>query len=200
MDFLPKVTCRRCHREYSTLRSRCPQCGAKKVRAGDRAAPAAGSPDAAENMRWQFIFGLIIVSIVILAVGALILIGIGGDPVETPPPSTEIPITTETPRPTPTPTPIPEVTGIDITYLGNKTNGFTLVLANPTLNLGATVYPLTTTARPTWSSSNSSVLSVTPIAGTNNCTVTAVSVGTAELTVSCGDRSEKIMVIVRENW
>ena len=36
MSVIPKITCRRCGREYSGLRSRCPYCGTSRSRSAER--------------------------------------------------------------------------------------------------------------------------------------------------------------------
>ena len=84
MSVIPKVECRRCGREYSGLRSRCPYCGTTRVRAGDRVPPISSSENlgtpaaqrAEVNTRWQTIFGLLLLACVILAVVVLITISL----------------------------------------------------------------------------------------------------------------------------
>lgn len=197
MDFLPKVTCRRCHRQYSAIRSRCPQCGTKKVRAGDRAVSVAGSPD--ENMKWQFIFGVSIVSAVILSVMALVLIGIrGGTIVEPTPTVTEAP--TETLPPTPSPSPTPFVEKLTITFQGSERKEFAMVLTNPTIELSADVYPLGGSFAPKWSTSNEEIITVARNGDTSYYIVTAHSTGTAEVIVTCGGMTARCKVYVKERW
>ena len=36
MSFIPRVTCRRCGRQFSGIRGRCPYCGTRRVRQSDR--------------------------------------------------------------------------------------------------------------------------------------------------------------------
>ena len=36
MSVIPKITCRRCGREYSGLRSRCPYCGTSRKKSAER--------------------------------------------------------------------------------------------------------------------------------------------------------------------
>lgn len=84
MSVIPKIECRRCGREYSGLRSRCPYCGTTRVRAGDRVPPITSSENqgtpaaqrAEVNTRWQTIFGLLLLACVILAVVVLITISL----------------------------------------------------------------------------------------------------------------------------
>ena len=75
MSFIPRVTCRRCGRQYSGLRGRCPYCGTRRVKQSDRVPATSASTDpgsaagerAASNSRWQLIFGGILLLAVILA-------------------------------------------------------------------------------------------------------------------------------------
>lgn len=84
MSVIPKTECRRCGREFSALRSRCPYCGTTRVRAGDRVPPVTasevpGTPAAERaevNTRWQTIFGLLLLACVVLAVVVLITISL----------------------------------------------------------------------------------------------------------------------------
>ena len=84
MNIIPKVECRRCGREFSGLRSRCPYCGTTRVRAGDTVPPITasevpGTPAAQRaevNTRWQTIFGLLLLACVVLAVVVLITISL----------------------------------------------------------------------------------------------------------------------------
>ena len=65
MSVIPKITCRRCGREYSGLRSRCPYCGTSRSRSAERiplrtSSENAGTPaaeHAAVNTKWQMLFG-----------------------------------------------------------------------------------------------------------------------------------------------
>ena len=75
MGIIPRVTCRRCGRQFSGVRNRCPYCGtegsnrATAYRARLRARtprPPAGQR-ASVNTRWQMMFGGILVAAVILA-------------------------------------------------------------------------------------------------------------------------------------
>ena len=76
MGMIPDVRCRRCGETFSSLRSRCPNCGTRRVsQSGRTPATTPGtvkgtaSYDRAEtNTKWQMIFGLILVVAVILAV------------------------------------------------------------------------------------------------------------------------------------
>ena len=76
MSIIPEVKCRRCGESFSVLRSRCPNCGTRRVAQSNRTpAPTpstvkgtAAYERAETNTRWQMICGLIRVVAVILAV------------------------------------------------------------------------------------------------------------------------------------
>ena len=99
MSFIPNVTCRRCGRQFSALRLRCPYCGTRRVRQSERVPASSGSADpgspagerAASNARWQLIFGGILLLAVILAVVVLVSISLNS--------STKEPVTTFRPSP-----------------------------------------------------------------------------------------------------
>ena len=119
MSVIPKITCRRCGREYSGLRSRCPYCGTSRSRSAERiplrtSSENAGTPaaeHAAVNMKWQMLFGGILLIAVVAAVIVLITVSLNAGKnasasAEPTPPATvssAAPVTTPTPTPTPTP-------------------------------------------------------------------------------------------------
>ena len=80
MGFIPETTCRRCGQKYSGLRNRCPNCGTPRQNQPNRvphttasATPnTAASRRAGADIRWQLIFGGILLVAVILAVVVLI--------------------------------------------------------------------------------------------------------------------------------
>ena len=94
MSFIPHVICRRCGRQFSGLRARCPYCGTRRVRQSQRVPASSASTDpgsaagerAESNARWQLIFGGILLLAVILAVVVLVSISLNS--------STENPVTT----------------------------------------------------------------------------------------------------------
>ena len=86
MGMIPDVRCRRCGQTFSSLRSRCPNCGTRRVSQSSRT-PAAtpgtvkgtASYERAEaNTKWQMIFGLILVVSVILAVIVMVSTSMDG--------------------------------------------------------------------------------------------------------------------------
>lgn len=86
MSLIPEVKCRRCGETFSSLRSRCPNCGTRRVSQSTRTPGAtpgtvkgtASYDRAAANTRWQMIFGLILVVAVILAVIVMVSTSLNG--------------------------------------------------------------------------------------------------------------------------
>ena len=173
MSVIPKITCRRCGREYSGLRSRCPYCGTGRSKSAERiplrtSSENAGTPaaeHAAVNTKWQMLFG----GILLLAVVAAVIVLIA--PVATP---------TPTPEPTPTPTPTPSVTSITITFLGSKRTEFAAKVGDE-VPLSTTIYPAGGNQTVTWSSKDESIATVS-----DKGVVTGVGKGTTTITAECG--------------
>ena len=198
MSVIPKITCRRCGREYSGLRSRCPYCGTSRKKSAERiplrtSSMNAGTPaaeHAAVNTKWQLLFGGILLIAVVAAVIVLITVSLNAEKnpsasVEPTPPATvssAAPVTTPTPTPTPTltPTPTPSVTSVTITFLGSKRTEFAAKVGDE-VQLSATVYPTGTEQTVTWSSKDESVAKVS-----DKGVVTGVGKGTTTITVECG--------------
>ena len=198
MSVIPKITCRRCGREYSGLRSRCPYCGTSRKKSAERiplrtSSTNAGTPaaeHAAVNTKWQLLFGGILLIAVVAAVIVLITVSLNAEKnpsasVEPTPPATvssAAPVTTPTPTPTPTPppTPTPSVTSVTITFLGSKRTEFAAKVGDE-VQLSATVYPTGTEQTVTWSSKDESVAKVS-----DKGVVTGVGKGTTTITVECG--------------
>ena len=121
MGFIPETTCRRCGQKYSGLRNRCPNCGTPRQNQPNRvphttasATPnTAASRRAGADIRWQLIFGGILLVAVILAVVVLIAGGgkdsgpsSGNRPSVTNNPGSQI-VYSAADLPTPSPSPIP---------------------------------------------------------------------------------------------
>ena len=192
MSVIPKITCRRCGREYSGLRSRCPYCGTSRKKSAERiplrtSSENAGTPaaeHAAVNTKWQLLFGGILLIAVVAAVIVLITVSLNAEKnssaaVDPTPPATvssAAPVTT----PTPTPTPTPSVTSITITFLGSKRTEFAAKVGDE-VQLSATVYPTGTDQTVTWSSKDESVAKVS-----DKGVVTGVGKGTTTITAECG--------------
>lgn len=198
MSVIPKITCRRCGREYSGLRSRCPYCGTSRKKSAERiplrtSSENAGTPaaeHAAVNTKWQLLFGGILLIAVVAAVIVLITVSLNAEKnssaaVDPTPPATvssAAPVTTPTPTPTstPTPTPTPSVTSVTITFLGSKRTEFAAKVGDE-VQLSATVYPTGTDQTVTWSSKDESVAKVS-----DKGVVIGVGKGTTTITVECG--------------
>ena len=198
MSVIPKITCRRCGREYSGLRSRCPYCGTSRKKSAERiplrtSSENAGTPaaeHAAVNTKWQLLFGGILLIAVVAAVIVLITVSLNAEKnssaaVDPTPPATvssAAPVTTPTPTPTPPPppTPTPSVTSVTITFLGSKRTEFAAKVGDE-VQLSATVYPTGTEQTVTWSSKDESVAKVS-----DKGDVTGVGKGTTTITAECG--------------
>lgn len=211
MSMIPEVKCRRCGETFSSMRSRCPNCGTRRVTQSGRSPSTTPgtvrgtvSYERAEtNTKWQMIFGLILVVAVILAVIVMVTTSLKGSDsnntqtVVTPPVIQETPVV-EAP-PTPQPTPTPTVESIRIMYYTTPIETeFTMREGDAPIVLTAQVLPLTIQGvKVTWTSSNEEILKVTAtddltcsveILGTNNGGVklTAECLGvTKDLTVYC---------------
>lgn len=219
MSVIPEVKCRRCGESFSVLRSRCPNCGTRRVSQSTRTpAPTpstvkgtAAYERAETNTRWQLIFGLILVVAVILAVIVMVSTSLSGldnqsgrtsnnNVTSTPTIVAESPAPTVEPPPTPTPTPTPTVEAINIQCFGTDVAGeFTMRLSvDPVITLQATVLPMEVFTNPniTWKSSDESLFIVTPSEDTRSCKVemlqTSATPGT--LTVSCNGYDVQLTV------
>ena len=115
MSLIPRVACKRCGKEFSSLRPRCPYCGTRRVKTGDRVPMTTSSQNrgtpaaerAALNTKWQMVFGLILLAAVILAVIVLVTVGLNDAKADTASAPQNTPIA-NTPTPEPA-TPSPEV-------------------------------------------------------------------------------------------
>ncbi|MBR0040156.1 MAG: hypothetical protein IJP64_02125 [Oscillospiraceae bacterium] len=166
MSLIPEVKCRRCGERFSSLRSRCPNCGTRRVTQSSRTPSAtpgtvggtASYERAASNTRWQMIFGLILVVAVILAVIVMVSTSLNATDVSVKPnkPAATAPtVTPEQPSvepvPTPTPTPPPTVEVLQIRFGENECTDFT-TYPGQVLTFNAYVSPLTITDKVKWSS------------------------------------------------
>ena len=174
MPMIPEVKCRRCGEVFSSLRSRCPNCGTRRVaQSGRTPSPTPGtvkgtaSYERAEtNTKWQIIFGLILVAAVVLAVIVMVTTSLEGADVKqqstaiTPPVVTEyVPVIEEAPTPEPTPT--PNVEGLRVMfYTSEIQTDFTIWVDDP-IDLTVQVMPLTLQGlKVDWKSSNEDILKV----------------------------------------
>lgn len=190
MGFIPEITCRHCGKKFSGIHGRCPHCGAPRKQPSEQAAVNTSKKPAPlfnSNTKWQFIFGCILILLVIIAVIVLITASLGptAKVIETPDLS-QVEVTTPpptTPPPTPTPTPTIPVTSISITFLGSPIKEFTIRVGDAPIQLKADVYPVeaVTTAKLAWRSSDEKIIAVDDTGA-----VTAVGSGWAEVIAECG--------------
>ena len=111
MSLIPQTVCKRCGKEFSALRARCPYCGTRRVKTGDRvpmttASQNRGTPAAeraAVNTKWQMIFGLILLAAVVLAVIVLVTVGLRDAQADTAAAPQNTPIANTAAPTTPTP-------------------------------------------------------------------------------------------------
>ena len=209
MSFIPDITCRHCGKKFSAIHSRCPHCGAKKVKQPGTLPPKmaqepAGQPTAAPasgqraksggmaaslfqgNTRWQFLFGCALILLVIIAVIVLITTSLkGSKEPPAPPPTNTVEVTTQPPTPSPTPTPTPTipVTSVSIYYLNDPLKEFTQRIEWGDIQLKAEVFPVEalTTAKVKWRSTDEAVITVD-----DTGLVHPVASGVAEIVAECG--------------
>ena len=200
MSMIPEVKCRRCGATFSSMRSRCPNCGTRRVAQSGRApsttpgtVKGTASYERAEtNTKWQMIFGLILVVAVILAVVVMVSTSLDGSDSSskstaiTPPVVTEyVPIIEAAPTAEPTPTPTVESIKIFF-YTDEKKDDFTMHVGE-SFDLTAQVLPLTIQGvKVEWTSANTDCLTVTS-KDDLNCTVECIGSigGGVKLTASC---------------
>lgn len=210
MGMIPEVKCRRCGETFSSLRSRCPNCGTRRVTQSTRTpGPTPGtvkgtaSYERAEtNTKWQMIFGLILVVAVILAVIVMVSTSLdGADRVETKV-TAPIAVTNNIPNieaaPTAPPTPTPSLEKIEIKFYETTLTDCTMhYQKNETITLKAIPYPMTVEGvRFTWSVSDDTKLQLTPSDDTQSCDVTIIGTvaGGVKLTVSAFGVEQTITV------
>ena len=189
MSLIPEVKCRRCGESFSSMRSRCPNCGTRRVSQSGRT-PAAtpgtvkgteAYERAAVNTKWQLIFGLILVVAVILAVIVMVSTGLNGADAPaaktTPTPAVQSAAPTPPPAPTPTPTPPPNVEKISIRYYETIKEDFS-IRVDEVVPLNALVTPTDISDKVTWrvDSENEQYVQITvdPEDG-NKCEVKCIS-------------------------
>lgn len=202
MNIIPQVTCRRCGEKFSSLRSRCPSCGTRRVSQSGRTpgttpSTVNGTPSyerAVANTKWQMIFGLILIVAVILAVIVMVSTSLDNEGaaatkapatsniVETPTAAIQPQVETPTPPPA---TPTPDVKSVDIYYYTQKKEEFTMIVGDEAIPLTAVPYPLTAASTDdiVWTVDDESVATVTVTE--SGVDVNAVGAGTTNLRASC---------------
>ena len=182
MGLIPETQCLRCGSRYSSLKRTCPVCGAPRVNQPTRVPPTsatvtphtAASSRNAVNIRWQFVFGGILLLAVILAVIVLVSTSNstpkvnpgpasvpsspGGSTVYT---AADLPSPSPSPEPTPEASPTPPIESMAITFLNNNV-GAELTISQEgalVIDLDVSTYPVTDEPV-TWRSSNEKILTV----------------------------------------
>ena len=210
MSVIPEVKCRRCGETFSALRSRCPNCGTRRVTQSGRTPGTtpgtvkgtAAYERAETNTKWQMIFGLILVVAVILAVIIMVSTSLNGLDTQTssgrktaatPTPvaaTPQVDVVIDTP-PTAPPTPTPTVESIKVFNYNNEIKtDFTMHLdQDEIVNLTAQAYPMETftDAHYTWKSEDTSLLELKVTDDTKGCQchILGTKAGGVDLTVSC---------------
>lgn len=173
MSFIPRVTCRRCGRQFSGMRGRCPYCGTRRVRQSERVPGPTPGEDmstpsgqrAAVNARWQLIFGAILLVAVILAVVVLISMSLNSG-------------------------------GVTI-YYGSEPLGDDVTISAP-LTATASIWPMTVEIPAeaiVWESSDPNVVKVEVSADDpTRCTLTGVGSGSCNVTVTVYGASDTAIV------
>lgn len=200
MSMIPEVKCRRCGETFSSMRSRCPNCGTRRVTQSTRTpgttpgtVKGTVSYERAEtNTKWQMIFGLILVVAVILAVIVMVSTSLDSADTVVSKATAPIAVTNNVPQieaaPTPSPTPTPTLERIEIKNYENTLTEFSMRLSNnEVVKLTAVPYPMTVEGvKFTWSVSDDSVLQLTPSEDTQSCDVAIIGTinGGVRLTVS----------------
>lgn len=215
MSMIPEVKCRRCGETFSSMRSRCPNCGTRRVTQSGRTpgttpgtVRGTASYERAEtNTKWQMIFGLILVVAVILAVIVMVSTSLDGSEKRgnntlTPPPAATdyVPII-DTP-PTPAPTPTPTVENIRVMFYEKELEEFTMHEGDPNIPLTAQVLPATVVgAKVNWSVSDETgeYCTVTST-GDSSCEVAILKAksGGVTLTAECNGFTKSIQVYLVE--
>lgn len=214
MSMIPEVKCRRCGETFSSMRSRCPNCGTRRVTQSGRTpgttpgtVRGTASYERAEtNTKWQMIFGLILVVAVILAVVVMVSTSLEGsdkpnNTTVTPPVVTNYIPTIDTP-PTAPPTPTPTVESIRIMYYETELTDFQMRVGDEPIPLTAQVLPATVTGvKVNWSvNDETGEYCTVESTGDTTCEVSIVSnkAGGVQLTAECNGVTKTITVYLAE--
>ena len=220
MSVIPEVKCRRCGQSFSALRSRCPNCGTRRVAQSGRTPAAtpgtvkgtAAYERAETNTKWQMIFGLILVVAVILAV--IVMVTVRPDGLDNPGTTGQGTITAPTPTPapdpnqqtiiaqppTPSPTPIPVPESVKVFFFEDEKDEFTEKVGEA-VKLKAVAYPVDQfpNASFKWSVNDESVIKLTISEDTKECEVLCLKhqPGGVTLTVECNGVKKDVKVYTK---
>lgn len=203
MSVFPNITCRRCHRQYPSFRSRCPFCGTRKEREVRSAVPESDSAvtgteasrSAAESVNWQMLIGAVLLIAVFLVTTILVTMNVqeqAADIAANAEPTADLnatPIPTPTAIPTPSPTPPPTITSISVKWDGNPSvqsyipEGY---WEGPGYEYEFQVfwYPQDVRVVPEWTSSDESIIKLTPSEDGQKCKIATVGESGQEATVT----------------
>ena len=219
MGMIPQVKCRRCGATFSSMRSRCPNCGTRVVSQSSRSPGTTpgtirgtAAHDRAEtNTKWQIAFGLILVVAVILSVIVMVtssLEKIDNSKVKvtaTPALLSELQPIIEA-APTAAPTPMPKVESIKILYMNTKDltpeNAWPTMHVGEAININAVVYPMDI-LNPTieWSCSDTDgayMILTEKDDGTVDLQCTGSVAGGVTITATCNGTSQSIKIYCRD--
>lgn len=216
MSLIPNTTCRRCHRQYPSFRSRCPYCGTKKAKEVRSAVPETdsavpgtrASKSAAESMNLQMLIGGVLLVALLVATITMVSVNVGSevkdkklvdDQAEAQSQTTPIPLPSATPTPSPSPAPVIQDLecrwGRDgnIDYL--ETGYFGLYSGN-SIDLALIWYPNTIQATPEWSVDDESIVTIEPdpTGRTCHCELIGPSGTKTMLHIKVNEREEDIEV------
>ena len=218
MAVIPEITCRRCGSKYSGLRSRCPKCGAPRINQPTRVPPttAAATPQtaangrAAVNIRWQFVFGAVLLLALILAVVVLVNGGGGSSSSSKPAGSgsavtlayiaADLPTPSPSPAPTPDASPTPVIESMAITFLNRTITNHSMTLTNAgeifDIDLDVTTYPASEGLPVTWRSTNEKIITVNERGFINVVGASPNRTVHAGIIVECGGLEDYVTVYV----
>ncbi len=201
MALFKQVKCGRCDRTYSSIRGRCPYCGARRGSGKNNGGDG-------DNTRWQVIVGAVVLLAIIAAAIILISISLKGRDAENATPTntpggsigdvskidgtdptvapTNTPVPTPEPTPTPVATPEPVVNSVVLSR-----SDFTLSRIGETYTIAATLSPAGTAAEIIWISEDPNVCTVD-----QNGMVTAVDHGTTIVSATAGGKTAECTVRV----
>ena len=216
MSLIPNTTCRRCHRQYPSFRSRCPYCGTKKAKEvrtpvpeTDSAVPGTkASRSAAETMNLQMLIGGVLLVVVLVATIALVSVRVGRDvkdqkqvaeQQQAQTQTTAVPLPSATP--TPTPTPAPEIQDMECRWgeggnIDYIESGYFGLASGMSIDLYLTWYPGTIRAVPEWSVDDETIVTITPNGNECHCELIGESGTKTNLHIKVNEREETIEIQV----
>ncbi len=195
MGLIPQTKCGRCDRTYSSLRSRCPYCGAHRNKKGKRVSDG-------DNATWKLIIGILLIVVLVAAV-IVILVTSSSDADKDPndgeggkTPSGEQEGVDSQPGNNPGTSTVAQIT---VTAADGTTVSTLTVEAGQAADLTAAVTPETITDKPVWTSSNEAVATVETLDDTGlKIRISGVAAGTATVTATVGETKYEIAVTCSE--